>query len=67
MNPKMIPLDLRLKGISVDAIHDNLVHTLGADAAIDIRVTKEARSVNFDPTKERLLFQAGRSAVNDAF
>ena len=53
MNQKMIPLDLRLKGMSVAAIHDNLVRTLGADAAIEIRVAEEVRSVTFDPKKER--------------
>jgi hypothetical protein len=38
---------------ALDAIHENLVRTLGTDAATDLTVIKYARSAEFSPKKDR--------------
>jgi hypothetical protein len=42
-----------MKGMSLDAIHDDLVRTLGTDAVTDSTVTKYARSAKISPKKDR--------------
>jgi hypothetical protein len=44
MDQKPIVLYLRMKGMAVDAIHDDLVRTLEKDAVAYSMVTKYARS-----------------------
>jgi hypothetical protein len=46
-------LYLRMKGISLDAIHEDLVRTLERDAMTYSTVTKSARSAKFSPKKDR--------------
>jgi hypothetical protein len=53
MDQKTIVLYLRMKGISLDAIHEDLVRTLCTDAVTDSMVTKYARSAKFSPKKGR--------------
>jgi zona occludens toxin (predicted ATPase) len=53
MGQKMIVLYLRMKGMSLDAIHEDLVRTLGTDAVTDSTITKYARSAMFSPKKDR--------------
>jgi hypothetical protein len=52
MDQKSIVLDLRMKEIALDAIHNNLVRTLGKDAVAYSTVTKYARSAQFSVRKE---------------
>jgi hypothetical protein len=52
MDEKPIVLYLRVKGMALDAIHDDLVHTLGKDAVAYSTVTKYARSAHFSGRKE---------------
>jgi hypothetical protein len=52
MDQKPIVLDLRMKGMALDAIHDDLVRTFGKDAMEYLTVTKYARSVQFSGRKE---------------
>jgi hypothetical protein len=52
MNQKPIVLDLRMKGMALHAIHDDLVGTLGKDAVAYSTVTQYARSVPFSGRKE---------------
>jgi hypothetical protein len=52
MDQKPIVLYLRTKGMALDAIHDNLVPTLGKDAVAYSTVTKYTRSVQFSGRKE---------------
>jgi hypothetical protein len=52
MNQKPIVLYLRMKGMALDAIHDDLVPTLGKEAVADSTVTKYARSAQFSARKE---------------
>jgi hypothetical protein len=52
MDQKPIVLYLRMKGMTLDAIHDDLVHTLGKDAVAYSMVTKYARSAQFSGRKE---------------
>jgi hypothetical protein len=52
MDQKPIVLYLRMKGMALNAIHDNLVHTLGKDAVAYSTVTKYARSAQFSGQKE---------------
>jgi hypothetical protein len=47
MDQKQIVLYLRMKGMALDAIHDDLVCTLGKDAVAYSTVTKYARSTHF--------------------
>jgi hypothetical protein len=53
MDQKTIVPDLRMKGMSLDAIHEDLVRTLGTDAVTSSAVTKDARSAKFSPKKDR--------------
>jgi hypothetical protein len=52
MDQKTIVLYLPMKGIVLDAIHDDLVHTLGKDAVAYSTVTKYASSARFSGRKE---------------
>jgi hypothetical protein len=51
MNQKPIVLYLRMKGMDLDAIHDNRVRTLGKDALAYLTIIKYARSVQFSGRK----------------
>jgi hypothetical protein len=55
MGQKPIVLYLRMKGMALDAIHDDLVRTLGNDAVADSTVTKYAPSAQFSGRKEATL------------
>jgi hypothetical protein len=52
MDQKPIVLYLRMKWIALDAIHDDLVRTLGKDAVTYSMVTKYTRSAQFSGRKE---------------
>jgi hypothetical protein len=52
MDQKPIVLYLRMKGMALDAIHDDLVRTLGKDAVAYSTVAKYARSAQFSGRKE---------------
>jgi hypothetical protein len=52
MDQKPILLYLRMKWMALDAIHDDLVRTLGKDAVVYSTVTKYARSAQFSGRKE---------------
>jgi hypothetical protein len=52
MNQKLIFLYLRMKEMDLDAIHDDLVRTLGKDAVAYSTVTRSARSAQFSGRKE---------------
>jgi hypothetical protein len=52
MDQKPIVLYLRMKGVALDAIRDDLVRTLGTDAVAYSTVTKYARSAQFSGRKE---------------
>jgi hypothetical protein len=52
MDQKPIVLYLRMKGMVLDAIHDDLVRTLGRDAVAYSTVAKYARSAQFSGRKE---------------
>jgi hypothetical protein len=52
MDQKPIVFHLRMKGMALDAIHDDLVRTLGKDAVAYSAVTKYARSAQFSGRKE---------------
>jgi hypothetical protein len=54
MDQKPIVLDLRMKGMGLDAIHDDLVRTLGKDAVAYSTVTKYACSAQFSGRKEAI-------------
>jgi hypothetical protein len=47
MDPKTIGCYLRMKGMSLDAIHENLVRAPVTDAMVSFTVTKYARNANF--------------------
>jgi hypothetical protein len=47
MNQKPIVLYLRMKGIALDAVHDDLVRPLGEEAVAYSTVTKYPRSAQF--------------------
>jgi hypothetical protein len=69
MDQKQIVLDLRMKGMDLDAIHDDLVRTLGKDAVVCSMVTKYARSAQFSGRKEATPPEAPdveRSPVDEA-
>jgi hypothetical protein len=61
MDQKSIVLYLRMKGMALDAIHDDLIHTLGKvekvwkDAVTYSTVTKYTRSAQFSGRKEATL------------
>ena len=52
MDQKSIVLYLRMKGMSLEDIHSDLVTTLGTDAVAYTTVTKYARSASFVPKKD---------------
>jgi hypothetical protein len=52
MDQKPIVLYLRMKGICLDAIHDDFVPTLEKDAVASSTVTKYGRSAQFSGRKE---------------
>jgi hypothetical protein len=52
MDQKPVVLNLRMKGMALDAIHDDLVRTLGKDAVAYSTVTKYACSAQFSSRKE---------------
>jgi hypothetical protein len=52
MDQKPIIFYLRMNGIALDAIDDNLVRTLGNDAVAYSTVTKYTRSAQFSGRKE---------------
>jgi hypothetical protein len=55
MNQKPIVLYLLMKGMDLDAIHDDLVRTLGKDVVEYSTLTKYARSAQFSGRKEATL------------
>jgi hypothetical protein len=52
MNQKPIVIYLRMKGMALYAIHDDVVRTLGKDAVAYSTVTKYARIAQFSGRKE---------------
>jgi hypothetical protein len=69
MDQKPIVLYLRMKWMALDAIHDNLVRTLGKEAVVYSTVTKYARSAQFSGRKEATPLEAPdveRSPVDEA-
>jgi hypothetical protein len=69
MDQKPIVLYLRMKEMALDAIHDDLVRTLGKDAVAYSTVTKYARSAQFSGRKEATPLEAPdveRSPVDEA-
>jgi hypothetical protein len=68
MDQKPIALYLRMKEMALDAIHNDLVRTLGTDAVAYSTVTKYARSAQFSGRKEATASEAPdveRSPVNE--
>jgi hypothetical protein len=55
MDQKPIVLYLRMKGMALDAVHDDLVHTLGKDAVAYSTAAKYACSARFSGRKEATL------------
>jgi hypothetical protein len=69
MDQKPIVLDLRMKGMALDAIHDDLVRTLGKDAVAYSTVTRYAHSAQFSGRNEATPPEAldvERSPVDEA-
>jgi uncharacterized small protein (DUF1192 family) len=69
MDQKPIVLYLRMKGMALDAIHNDLVRTLGKDAVAYSTVTKYTRSAQFSGRKEATSPEAPdveRSSVDEA-
>jgi hypothetical protein len=69
MDHKPIVLYLRVKGMALDAIHDDLVRTLGKDAVAYSTVTKYARSAQVSGRKEAAPLEAPdveRSPIDEA-
>jgi hypothetical protein len=69
MDQKPIVLYLPMKAMALDAIHDNLVRTLGNGAMAYSTVTKYVRSAQFSGRKEATSPEAPdveRSPVNEA-
>jgi hypothetical protein len=54
MDQKPIVLDLRMKEMALDAIHDDLVRMLGKDVVAYSTVTKYVRSAQFSGRKEAI-------------
>jgi hypothetical protein len=52
MDQKPIVLYIRMKGMTLDVIHDDLVRTLGKDAVAYSTVTEYARSAQFSGRNE---------------
>jgi hypothetical protein len=69
MDQKPIVLYLRMKGMALDAIHDDLVHIFGKYTVAYSTVTKYARSAQFSGRKEATPFEVPdveRSPVDEA-
>jgi hypothetical protein len=69
MDQKSIVLYLRMKGMALDAIHDDLVYTLGKDVLAYSTVTKYVRNAQFSGRKEATPLEAPdveRSPVDEA-
>jgi hypothetical protein len=69
MDQKPIVLYLPMKGMTLDAIHDDLIRTLGKDAVAYSTVTKYARSAQFSGRKEVTSPEAPdveRSSIDEA-
>jgi hypothetical protein len=69
MDRKPIVFSLRMKGMALDAIHDDLVRTLGKDAVVYSTVTKYGRTAQFSGRKEATPPEAAdveRSPVDEA-
>jgi hypothetical protein len=69
MDQKPIALYLRMKGMALDAIHDDLVRKLGKDAVAFSTVAKCARNAQFSGRKEATPPEAPgveRSPVDEA-
>jgi hypothetical protein len=69
MDQKPIVLYLRMKGMALDAIHDDLVRTLGKDAVAYSTVTKYARSAQVSGRNEAAPLEAPdvkRSPIDEA-
>jgi hypothetical protein len=66
MDQKLIVLYLRMKGMALDAIHDDLVRTLGKDAVAYSTMTKYARSAQFSGRKEAIPPDVEGSPVDEA-
>jgi hypothetical protein len=69
MDEKSIVLYLRMKGMALDTIHDDIVHTLGKDAVAYSTVTKYACTAQFSGRKEATSPEAPdveRSPVDEA-
>jgi hypothetical protein len=69
MHQKPIVLYLRMEGMALDTIHDDLVRTLGKDAVAYSTVTKYARSAQFSGRNEATPPEAPeveRSPVDEA-
>jgi hypothetical protein len=69
MDQKLIVVYLRLKEMALDAIHDDLVRTLGKEAVAYSSVTKYTRSAQFSGRKEATPPEAPdveRSPVDEA-
>jgi hypothetical protein len=69
MDQKAIVLYLRMKGMALDAIHDDLVRTIGKDVVAHSTVTKYTCSAQFSGRKETSPPEAPdveRSPVGDA-
>jgi hypothetical protein len=69
INQKPIVLYLRMKVMALNAIHDDLVRTLGKDTVVYSTVTKYTRSAQFSGRKEATPTEAPdleRSLVDEA-
>jgi hypothetical protein len=52
MDQKAIVLDLYMRGMSLDAIHENVMRVLGENGVAYSTVTKYVRSEKFPPKNE---------------
>jgi hypothetical protein len=69
MDQKPIVFYLQMKGMALNAIHDDLVRRLGKDAVAYSKVTKYTRSAQFSGRKEAIPPEAPyveRSPVDEA-
>jgi hypothetical protein len=66
MDQKPIVIYLRMKGMALDVIHDDIVRTLGKDAVTCSTVTKYVRSAQFSGRKEATVPEASDVEFNPA-
>jgi hypothetical protein len=69
MDQKPIVIHLRMKGMALDAVHDDIARTLGKDTVAYSTATKYARSTQFSGRKEATAPEAPdveRSPVDEA-